>query len=203
MDNKIKLSNLSEYQQKSEALEAKDFEGIRSRVSNIENLACILENLGTVRNAGKDLDAFKKAVFYGKDSRLKELIKERCAPKSLYYAHASDEEILERALTEQNLRILHGIIGIATELEEIIDAYERHVICGQPLDHVNLGEECADISWYIAAPLLGALGLDWHEMLERNVNKLHARYNKGRFDSEDSVNRDLEKERKILEGKED
>jgi hypothetical protein len=66
------------------------------------------------------------------------------------------------------------------------------------LDNVNLQEEIGDLNWYEAI-LIDALGADWDDIREKNIAKLKARY-PNKFDREDAVNRNLKKEREILEG---
>lgn len=49
-----------------------------------------------------------------------------------------------------NDRILHGIIGVVTELGEAIDALKKSLYYGKELDIVNLKEEIGDILWYLS-----------------------------------------------------
>jgi NTP pyrophosphatase (non-canonical NTP hydrolase) len=94
---------------------------------------------------------------------------------------------------------LHMVIGISTEAGELLDAYKKHFAYGKELDKVNVGEEIADMMWYISN-LCRMLNIDYEEMLERNINKLKARYPE-KFTQENALNRDLDVERKILEGR--
>jgi hypothetical protein len=65
---------------------------------------------------------------------------------------------------------------------------------------VNLLEEFGDLAWYQAIGIDEAGGsLD--KVLDRVIAKLRARYPE-KFTSENAINRDLVKERAILEGKE-
>jgi NTP pyrophosphatase (non-canonical NTP hydrolase) len=93
---------------------------------------------------------------------------------------------------------LHMVIGISTEAGELLDAYKKHFAYGKELDKVNVGEEIADILWYISN-LCRLLNIDLEEMLQRNIDKLKARYPE-KFTQENAINRDLNVERKILEG---
>jgi len=45
---------------------------------------------------------------------------------------------------------LHMKLGVITEVAEIIEIFKRHLAYGKDIDLVNLSEECADVSWYIA-----------------------------------------------------
>jgi len=93
---------------------------------------------------------------------------------------------------------LHMVIGISTEAGELLDAYKKHFAYGKNLDVVNVGEEIADIMWYISN-LCRIKGIDLEEMMERNINKLKARY-PDKFSQEKALNRNLDIERDILEG---
>jgi NTP pyrophosphatase (non-canonical NTP hydrolase) len=52
-------------------------------------------------------------------------------------------------LGTQELNIFHMQAGIITEIGEAIDPIKKHIAYGKPLDMVNVGEEIADICWYI------------------------------------------------------
>jgi NTP pyrophosphatase (non-canonical NTP hydrolase) len=81
-----------------------------------------------------------------------------------------------------------------------MDALKKYVFYGKPLDTVNLMEECGDICWYLAI-ILHELGYTWAEVWKRNIEKLKARYG-DKFTETRAEDRDLEKEREILEEKE-
>ncbi len=93
---------------------------------------------------------------------------------------------------------LHMVMGISTEAGELLDAYKKHFAYGKDLDVVNVGEEIADIMWYISN-LCRIKGIDLEEMMQRNVDKLKARYPE-KFTQENALNRNLDNERNILEG---
>lgn len=162
---------------------------------------------------------------------------------------------------EKEQRVLHSIIGILTEVEELLDNHT-----GETQDFTNILEEAGDITWYLA--IIGReYQLDYPQLLVRtknedpmklvlkiikntcklldmmkkkiyynkpidenlfktithvvmldlsdymnvydiniqnsfdiNIAKLKARYGE-KFSSERAINRDLETERNILEGK--
>lgn len=95
-------------------------------------------------------------------------------------------------------RLLHAGIGIATEGGEFLDALKKHVFYGKELDRVNLKEELGDLMWY-AAIACDELGTTFEELQATNIAKLRARYPET-FTYDNTENRDLEEERKILEG---
>jgi NTP pyrophosphatase (non-canonical NTP hydrolase) len=44
----------------------------------------------------------------------------------------------------------HMMLGVVTEIGEVLDIYKKNIAYGKEMDKVNLGEELADIAWYIA-----------------------------------------------------
>jgi len=96
-------------------------------------------------------------------------------------------------------RLLHGSIGIATEVGELQDALKKHLIYGKPLDNVNVMEECGDLLWYIALTL-DAAGYTMEHAMERNISKLRKRFPE-KFTEVEALNRNLDTERGALEGK--
>jgi NTP pyrophosphatase (non-canonical NTP hydrolase) len=95
------------------------------------------------------------------------------------------------------LRILHSTMGISTESGELLDAIKKHVFYGKKLDFINIKEELGDLFWYIAV-LCDDLNIDIGGILNKNIEKLKSRY-PNRFTEESAINRDLKKEREILE----
>lgn len=102
-----------------------------------------------------------------------------------------------RLQSEENQRLLHGGIGLATEAGEFLDALKKHIFYGKEMDKVNLREELGDIFWYCAI-IADQLEIDFAEVMERNITKLKARYGE-KFSEMKATTRDLDTERKILE----
>lgn len=92
---------------------------------------------------------------------------------------------------------LHMAIGASTEANELLDAYKKSFAYGKPLDKTNVAEEIFDCFWYLIN-LCRMLRINIEEGMENNIEKLRSRYPE-KFTSENALNRDLEKERKILE----
>lgn len=109
------------------------------------------------------------------------------------------DAIAARLADPSKIRILHSLIGLATEVGELQDAVKKHVFYGKPLDTVNLAEEMGDVFWYLAI-LSDALGAPFEGIMEKNIAKLKARYG-DKFTETAALNRDLDTERKILEAK--
>jgi NTP pyrophosphatase (non-canonical NTP hydrolase) len=111
--------------------------------------------------------------------------------------------IEESARTKSPLRcpidvdIEHGIIGIASEAGELLDALKKHIYYGKQIDSVNVKEELGDLFFY-AALLCRHFGWTFEEIQQQNIAKLKARY-PDKFTQDKALNRDLTKERKVLE----
>lgn len=99
-------------------------------------------------------------------------------------------------LSSEEQDIQHMLFGMMTELGELVDSYKKHYAYGKKLDMVNVMEEMGDIMWYWAG-LCTITGINPEYALTVNIQKLKARYPE-KFTEDLAVNRDLEKERKIL-----
>ena len=107
----------------------------------------------------------------------------------------SDDPITD--FSPKSLDLLHASMGLVTEAGEFQDMLKKHVFYGKPLDEVNLKEEIGDVLWYCAIAL-EALGTDFESVMQTNIDKLKARYPE-KFTEEKAENRNLNKEREILE----
>lgn len=114
------------------------------------------------------------------------------------------EQYVDAARRLANIvRLEHAGHGIVTEVGELMDTLKRHIYYGVPLDVVNLKEEAGDLMWYIAI-LLDELSQRFGitDVLAANIEKLKQRY-PNKFSEEDAVNRDVAKERTVIEGEGD
>lgn len=109
--------------------------------------------------------------------------------------HKSYNHVAAR-FTPSMSRLIHAALGLSTESNEFADALKKHLIYGKELDKTNLIEELGDICWFLALAC-DELGTDFDKIMEINLNKLKARYG-DKYSDEKAINRDLEKERKIL-----
>lgn len=100
---------------------------------------------------------------------------------------------------QPNPRILHAAIGLCTESGELIDALKKSTFYGRELDVVNVKEEAGDILWYLAI-LFDELGTDFETEMARVISKLEIRF-PDKFEEKLAYNRNLEKEREVLQGK--
>ena len=87
--------------------------------------------------------------------------------------------------------ILNGVMGLNGEAGECIDIVKKHLFQGHELDRECLIEELGDVAWYLAVCCEG-IGVSLEEVMERNIEKLKARYPEG-FDKARSINRNDEK----------
>ena len=94
-------------------------------------------------------------------------------------------------------RLLHAGIGLSTESGEFLDALKKHIFYGKELDRVNLAEEMGDMFWYMAI-VADELGFEFEEVMQRNIQKLKARYGE-KFSEAKAETRDLDTEREILD----
>lgn len=109
------------------------------------------------------------------------------------------QPVKDRISTTENVRLLHAAIGLCTESGEIQDQLKKAIFYGKSLDKVNLVEELGDLMWYIGIAC-DALGVTLEEVMQKNHEKLKARYGT-KFTEAAALNRDLDKEREILEKK--
>lgn len=118
-----------------------------------------------------------------------------------YVANAIQTDVPEYSGLKERMykaaRLLHAAMGITTECGELMDVLKKYTIYNKPIDTVNLQEECGDLFWYIAL-LADEVGFTFEDTFEKNIAKLRARY-PNRFTEFDALNRDLNKEREILE----
>jgi NTP pyrophosphatase (non-canonical NTP hydrolase) len=101
-------------------------------------------------------------------------------------------------VTEAQLRLLHGLLGLISESSEMIDGLG--IKLGEQMtitpDMVNVAEEIGDILWY-ASVMCDASGSDTATAMKKNLAKLEKRYG-GSFSAEKANDRDLDAERDIL-----
>ncbi len=99
-----------------------------------------------------------------------------------------------------NARLLHAILGIASELGESSDPLKKQLIYGKPLDPVNVMEELGDKLWYIALGL-DSIGYTVEEAMVRNIAKLRVRF-PDKFTTDAALVRNLDAERSALDVRE-
>ena len=98
-------------------------------------------------------------------------------------------KLLNPGLNENEV-LVNALMGLCGESGEAIDLLKKHLFQGHDLDRVKLIKELGDVAWYLAEAATG-LGVDLSEVLQRNLDKLHARYPQG-FDTKRSQQREAE-----------
>ena len=117
--------------------------------------------------------------------------------KCLVVEHSDYVPVAERLQNTGTVRLLHSMIGLCTESGEIQDMMKKHIFYGKDIDRVNFKEELGDLMWYIAIAC-NELDIPLEDVMKTNVDKLRARYG-DKFTEEAALNRNLSKEREILE----
>lgn len=184
---------IKEYQKKVLRTDVEDYSGFQKRLK--ENKQTVHGAIYGFMVASGTLDLMKKKIAYDTD------------PLKLFRVDAEHTAIIKNftnpifldkiAESPELSQLLHYIIGIITEANELMVALAKGAITGN-LDKVNVGEELSDISWY-QSNAAERLGLDMEDLLGKNIAKLEARYPE-KFNTFHAMDRDLEKERNILEG---
>ena len=161
-----------------------------------EQRQALYEMLTLATAVAERADRLKKVAMYGRED-----------VELQYTRHPGSDEVAQRlvALDSTQARILHSILGVSSEVGELVEAVigslYRGEIGGVPpeLDLVNISEEFADIGWYMNTGL-DAVGMQTSEAMSRNRQKLINRNRGEKFNAEGTNNRRLDEERAILEG---
>lgn len=161
--------------------------------------------VGALVAAGGLADLLKKQLYYGRTITADQY---RSAVEDVRIQLELLEQSLDVSLVYNNplpynVRILHGTLGRISEDGEMLDALLEVAHDDQAtLDLTNLIEEAGDGLWYTAEQISGVqalTGADAHDIAARNIAKLKIRYS-DRFDGDSSIERDLEAERRAVEG---
>lgn len=169
---------------------------------DINSIVPLLESFVAVGNL---IDVIKKDTFYGiptdpvklqaRSDRISKNTISMNVQSRQYFNTPGSQPI---TIPQLDPRVVHAIIGLATESVELIEALLLSIASGEPIDRVNVLEELGDQGWYTAI-LVDALNASWSNIHETNIAKLAAR-NKGKsFNAEATINRDVDAERIILE----
>lgn len=93
---------------------------------------------------------------------------------------------LNPALDKRDV-LINGVMGLCGEAGEAIDLVKKHLAQGHELDRDALIKELGDVAWYLAETAY-ALDAPLEDVLQRNIDKLKARYPQG-FETKRSVER--------------
>lgn len=161
------------------------------------NKELLIQTISILVHAGNILDQIKKNVFYAKPFAIDDLVSHTQSLNesvNLLNKISTNDIVDNKSDLGVNPRIFHSIVGISTEATELLEALD---INGQKMDSINIAEEFGDIDWYKAIGV-DELAIDWVTILTTVIQKLKTRYPDA-FTSEDAINRDLEKEREVLD----
>lgn len=88
-------------------------------------------------------------------------------------------------------RLLTAAIGISAEGGEFAEIVKKISFQGKPYNEANRDHmivELGDVMWYVSQACI-ALGVSFEDIIQRNFEKLTARYPEGTFSIERSENR--------------
>jgi NTP pyrophosphatase (non-canonical NTP hydrolase) len=149
------------------------------------DFVCALQDSVT---ALERLDKIKKALFYGRP-----LDTSGSGPT----IETLDLDITPVGISiKDGRRLIHGLIGSATEAGEKLEAILKAIDDTTELDLPNVLEEVGDGLWYDAA-VMRVAGKTFEDVQGVNIAKLQTRFPDG-FSSFHANNRDLDAERQIL-----
>jgi NTP pyrophosphatase (non-canonical NTP hydrolase) len=100
-------------------------------------------------------------------------------------------------LETKQLDDIHMILGMVTEIGELADVFKKNMAYKKEIDWINVQEELGDIIFYIAS-FCRINNFDLEAIMENNIKKLATRY-PDKFTEYHALNRDLDKEREVLE----
>jgi len=92
---------------------------------------------------------------------------------------------------------IHMLMGLSTEVGELIDIFKKNFAYKKQIDWINVEEEVCDIMWYLIN-FCNINNIDIERALDKNIEKLKIRYPE-KFTENNAINRNLDDERKILE----
>ena len=197
-------------------MDRKEFQELAVRTESLvedpkltpDNYQILLDTFRAYNNVVEVLDLFKKHIFYGKELDLRAVrgyasdAREWMFDVGMTTAEALVKEDQGEVITAsksvaEDPRVFHAILGTITEHGELGIALLEQLE-GKELDLVNVCEELGDSDWYKAL-FFEATGIDWETVQAMIIKKLEVRYADKIFDAEESLDRNLEEERELLE----
>ena len=151
----------------------------------------LIDNLVAAQMTAEDIDAVKKALYYGKNTRPEDEAINR---------HTSINRQMRCADAPKWQDVIHGVLGVISESGEMAEALLKVMEQGSDMvefDPVNMAEEIGDVMWYLAI-MAEALDTDLETIQATNIAKLRARF-PDKFTEDNALNRNLSAERAILE----
>lgn len=175
---------------------------VESTTFNTEELISALKTLMAV---GELLDYMKKGIFYKNWSKYTDNYERIISDindnfSDLMCEGGGVKTVVEdhRIGGQYNIRLIHGLLGAITEAAEIAEHLVLHMEEGT-IDPVGISEEFEDMGGWYKAVVYDELGLSEEDARARVIEKLRVRFPDA-YSDEAAANRDLDKERKALEG---
>lgn len=178
-------------------------ERLNSRGQEFKSLVERMIHLGRVT------DVFKKQSFYGKPPKEKafEFSENPYVPHVAGFGaegenpatslpKTEEQKEVERRYLEQAV-LVHMMVGKMTEVGEMLERLYAYIFKGEDLDIVGIKEEVGDDDFYTAG-ICRTLGVTLMDIQYANVEKLKERF-PDNFTEDAANNRNLEKERELLE----
>jgi len=97
--------------------------------------------------------------------------------------------------TKSVARLLHSLIGMTTEIGELMTILKNYMIYKRPIDWIKFKDELGDLLFYLTMSVDEVSSYD--ELININMAKLKTRYSDG-FSYNQANNRDKEKEMKAI-----
>ena len=91
----------------------------------------------------------------------------------------------------------HMVLGMVTEVAELADVFKKDMAYGKAIDWINVGEEVADVMWYLVN-FCRMNNIVLERELDKNIEKLKVRF-PDKFSGEAAINRNVAAERIELE----
>lgn len=170
-----------------------------SKVSDANiNIASLSDLLELFILTGTLLDYAKKGIFYNNYSKYDENYKILTTQlaETLQSFQQRSSSLPKGQVNHLNFRILHGLLGTATEASEIAELLLDYIKTGE-IDEVGISEEFSDIDWYKAVTF-DELSLDENTCRQNVINKLKVRF-PDKYSDSAAADRNLDAERKMLE----
>lgn len=186
------LNPMNNYQELAQRTSAAPSPELIDRLFHPQTVNALIFLMQEAKSIGARLDMVKRHIFYGK-------------PAGFFGGedfHLTDDQ--KKLLVNENgrrIKVIHGIIGILTEAGELAETLYSLLFQGEDFDFINIKEEGGDTFWYLAELLTGA-NASFGETQRLNIAKLVARYGE-KFSEFKALNRDLDKERGVLEGQDE
>lgn len=173
----------------------------RTLIDRSKRLNLIHSALGVITEVGEIIDVIKRHIFYYKELDIVN-IKEEIGDLAWYFAIPFREFKLDVLDSNDNAFFIDTRNDFYWNLTFVIVEFQEQYILeidnfNDPFKEVNT--ETIQKSFSFLRTLCKYFEIDLNECLEMNIKKLQTRYPE-KFTNELALNRNLEAERKVLEG---